>query len=200
MNSGYPSAAIALLADRLQECSAVWVVGGSTGLALRGAFLERKPQDLDIYADEQDIADIHRLLTDYALDKPMPSQTDQYRSTLSHYLIEGTVVELVGGFEVRAGGSRYRTEVRKMLDPLGENGLVDGQTVKIVPLAHELLFNVLRERDDRVELIGTLIREQPDRHIPTLERLLERNEISSETAERIRRLTTGGNHIKAEME
>ncbi|TJY44357.1 hypothetical protein E5161_02955 [Cohnella pontilimi] len=201
MHQGYPAAAIAVLAERLQNCGGVWVVGGSTGLAVRGARLDRPPRDLDIYADETDMDAIHRRLTEYALDTPTPSQTGQYRSRLSHYSVEGTVVELVGGFEVRAGGSLYRTEVREMLDPYGEDFHVNGQKVKVVPLAHELLFNVLRERGDRTELAASLIREQPDRHLPVLNILLERNDLSAETAERLRRLTAGaGRSMKAGAE
>ncbi|MDB4866621.1 MAG: hypothetical protein JWR03_954 [Cohnella sp.] len=187
MKSGYPSAALAGLADRLDGCGGLWVVGGSTGLALRGAQLDRPPRDLDIYADEEDIMVIHRCLEEYATDMPSLSQTERYQSILSHYSLDGTVVELVGGFTITAFGTRYRTEVGRLLHAAGDSYVVQGRDVRVVPLGHELLFNVLRERDDRASLIGSLIRQQPDRHLPILQNLLERNRILPDTVNRVRR-------------
>jgi hypothetical protein len=186
MEIGYPAPALDALAAHLSNTNALWVVGGSTGLVLRGAALASPPRDLDIYTDEQDVTEIHRRLKAYAIDEPSPSTTPRYRSILSHYLLEGTVIELVADFEVRALGSLYRTEVRRILHPDGESWAVPGTSITLVPLAHELLFNMLREREDRVDVIGRLIREQPERHLKVLRQLIERNEISPETQQMIR--------------
>jgi hypothetical protein len=187
MENAYPSAALAALADRLAGCGSLWVVGGSTGLALRGAKLDRPPRDLDIYADEHEVMNIHQRLGDYASDRPELSQTERYRSVLSHYSVHGTVVELVGGFIMTTAGNRYRTEVGSLLHTAGDSFVVKGRDVRVVPLAHELLFNVLREREDRASLIGGLIRQQPDRHLPMLQSLLERNGITTDTLKRVMR-------------
>jgi hypothetical protein len=110
MDHLYAAAAIAELAGRLEGCGALWVIGGSTGLAMRGAEMGRAPRDLDIYADDEDAARIHLRLAEYAIDTPALSATERYRSILSHYSITGTSVELVGDFRIQAEGSLYRTE------------------------------------------------------------------------------------------
>lgn len=174
----YPVDAVAALARRLELCGAIWVIGGSTGLAMRGASLGRVPRDVDIYADEDDATRIHANLANDALDVPQYSETERYRSILSHYTIEGAAIELVGNFRIASGGSHYRTEVERMLYPNGDDCQLLGSTVRLVPLGHELIFNILRERDDRCKLIGERIRRQPERHLPPLRALLARNDLT----------------------
>jgi len=182
----YPAAAVAELARRLASCGALWVIGGSAGLAMRGANLDKPPRDLDIYADEEDVPLIHARLADLALDGPARDETGRYRSILSHYAMGETVAELVGDFRVRSGDSAYRTEVRRLLHPLGESFQVRDAQVRLVPLGHELIFNVLRDRPDRCRLVGAMIRSDPARHLPALERLLQENPLSPETVLKVR--------------
>jgi hypothetical protein len=177
-----PVQALARLSGALDGCGALWVVGGSTGLALRGADLGRPPRDLDLYADEEDAVRLHERLAEYAVDEPAESVTGIYRSILSHYRIAGAAVELVGGFRVRTESSRYSTEVRECLHPLGETWSADGYPVRLTPLGHELIFNVLRQRPDRCRAAGDLIRQHPDRHLAALGRLLARSGLSEEDA------------------
>lgn len=99
-----------------------------------------------MYVDDEDVDLVHRLLQAYALDEPESSVTDKYRSTLSHYRIAGAMVELVGGFRVSACDSVYLTEVRQVLYPACDRIELGGAILPIVPLGHELIFNLLRER------------------------------------------------------
>jgi len=178
--------ALAVLARCSAEAGAGCVVGGSSGLLLRGIALQAAPRDLDVYADLSDAAALHAQLTDYATDEPKHSVTPIYESQLSHYLIDSTAVELVGSFVVRALGCRYETQVRDMLLPDAERLAVgDGLTIAVVPLAHELLFNLLRGRDDRVAAVAAAIAADPGHHYAVLERLLARNRMTEEAANRL---------------
>lgn len=181
MEAALAADAAAIVAERLEGSSVNWVVGGSTGLVLRGARLDRSPRDLDIYADKEDATAIHGLLKEYAADNPEFSETDRYRSVLSHYLIIGTMVELVGDFSIRDGDSRYHTEVRRLLYPGGQSVVWNGKKIRLVPLGHELIFNVMRKRSDRCEEIARLICQDKSRHMPVLIQLLEQNEFTEET-------------------
>lgn len=188
MESDVPIDALAELASALGSGEVRYVVGGSTGLALRGADLGRPPRDLDIYVDEQDVGLAHRLLAAYELDVPENSVTDRYRSTLSHYRIAGAMVELVGGFRVSAKESVYMTEVREILYPACDRIEMGAVALPVVPLGHELIFNLLRERPDRAVLAGKLIAAEPGRHLPKLRTLLERNRLAPQVAEQALRL------------
>ncbi|XID94252.1 hypothetical protein ACF3MZ_06940 [Paenibacillaceae bacterium WGS1546] len=181
MRNEVPAAALAKLAALLDR-EIRYVVGGSTGLALRGAALERPPRDLDLYVDETEIGLAHAKLREYALDGPEESTTDKYRSILSHYRIGGTTVELVGRFRVSAGQSVYATEVNEVLYPASDWLGPPGGEIPVVPLGHELLFNVLRDRPDRAALAGRLIADRPEQHMPLLQELVRRNRLSDETA------------------
>ncbi|WP_307467180.1 hypothetical protein [Paenibacillus harenae] len=133
-----------------------WIVGGSAGLLLRKLPLQARPRDLDLYCDDEDVDGIYDKLNRFAIDEPEWSETDIYRSRLCHFDIEGVSVELVGGFEVTTGDSFYHTEVKRLLIPYGDRLLVEGtsKSAHVVPLAHELWFNALRAREDRVQLIA----------------------------------------------
>ncbi|RXZ76874.1 hypothetical protein EBB07_31725 [Paenibacillaceae bacterium] len=165
--------------------SVPWVVGGSGGLLLQGIQLPAPPRDLDLYVDEQEAAIVHRALAAYAVDEPAYSSTGMYRSLLSHYRIENMDVELVSGFEVSAGEELYRTEVRDVLWPLGLKPAPGVGDYRVVPLAHELVFNMLREREDRLKLIAAAIAAEPKAALPAFEMLIARNRFSASFVSRL---------------
>jgi hypothetical protein len=167
------------LISRVAGREAVWVVGGSAGLLLRGLSLEKSPRDLDLYADEADALHIHHALAPYAVDRQEESITERYRSILSHYEIGGMSVELVGGFEVHAHDSLYKLEVRELLMPLGLKLQGTEDQVAVVPLAHELWFNLLRDRPDRLRQIGAEMKAHPQLHLPAFEQIVERNVLAT---------------------
>jgi hypothetical protein len=57
-----------------------------------------------------------------------------------------------------------------------------------MPLAHELVFNVLRNRADRYEAIAQAMRYDPASHLPALEGILSCNRFSEAVTGRINRL------------
>jgi len=171
-----------------------WILGGSTALMLRGLTLAAEPRDIDIYCDEEDSQRIYELLKNYALDTPVISQTAIYHSRLSHYMIEDVEVELVGGFKIRTASNEYCTRVKKELLPSCDYIALPGcsMTVPIVPLAHELLFNWLRDRMDRVAIIIDAFNEKPYRHDAGLSLLMKSNGWSLEFQNEIYRLIHEG--------
>ncbi|MCD9021215.1 nucleotidyltransferase domain-containing protein [Cohnella silvisoli] len=200
MQSDIPVSALALLAETLESCEARWVLGGSTALALRGARLERAPRDLDIYVDKESVSIIHDKLSQYAMDGPENNETERYHSILSHYHLAGSVVELVGDFRVSALQSLYTTEVSEFLFPNSDMIQVEGYKVPLVPLGHELIFNLLRERMDRASVVGELILRDPVKHLPLLQILLQRNHLSSDVAAEALRMTRAGSEDSNKMQ
>ncbi|OBZ17801.1 hypothetical protein [Bacillus sp. FJAT-26390] len=182
--------ALAVLIDATGSCNANWVVGGSASLMLRGLPLPAKPRDLDIYCDDEDVASIYESLRAFAVDEPAISVTAMYRSTLSHFLIHGVQVELVGGFQVQAAGNLYETRVRELLIPHAEHIQLYEQEcpVPIVPLAHELWFNYLRNRMDRVELIVQAFAEAPKNHEAALRAVETNNTFTAKAKENVHHL------------
>ncbi|MFD2332153.1 hypothetical protein ACFSR7_23095 [Cohnella sp. GCM10020058] len=183
--------ALSAIAEATGECGAKWVVGGSAGLALRGARLASAPRDLDIYADAAAAAALHERLAGWAIDDQEWDETGRYRSLLSHYRYGGVTIDLVGDFEIRVQGSRYSTEVDAFLYAHGNDWIPpDGKsTIRLMPLGHELIFNLLRERQDRTLEAARLIREEPEAHLPALERLAARQSLSEDVLSELWRLT-----------
>lgn len=168
-----------------------WLLGGSCGLLLHGVKLDKAPRDIDLYTDEIRIDTLHKQLSsEFAiLDEPILDETRTYRSTLSHYQLGTYTIELVGGFEVRARESYYRVHVEPVLYPAAPvYTLESGGNIHLMPLAHELIFNLLRDRPDRYEPISERIREQSQDHATLIEQIVQHNGFHPQFMQRIRRL------------
>lgn len=178
-------------ADKLSGTDAAWIVGGSAGLMLRGLTLPSPPRDLDVYADVADAAVMHEALADSAVDSPVYSATDIYESVLSHYRLYGNAaLELVGGFVVSARGCRYEVAVRERLLPHAEWLTLAscGARIALVPLAHELWFNWLRGRQDRVDLICYAMKADPARHMPAYDAIVSAGAFAPEAVRAVESL------------
>lgn len=167
-----------------------WLIGGSTGLMLQGVSLSAAPRDLDVYIDREQASLMHKALSLYSTDEQMESETAIYSSILSHYDVAGVKVELVGAFEVRALDSVYRVEAGYLASAHAKQGsLHDGTSIQLMPLVHEMVFNVLRNRPDRYHAIAALCRERDSEiHWNVLERLMERNSFSPALTRRLKQL------------
>lgn len=186
----YPGMVPALteLEARLSSVEGIWLLGGSCSLMLQEVALSASPRDIDVYTDVDDAGRVHALLQDIAVDEPRFDQTERYVSLLSHYSMDRISIELVGGFEVRAEGATYRTEIADVLAPFAPQVELQGHSLSLMPLAHEFVFNVLRGRPDRYIHIADKIRKQPQEHLPLLTILLERNHWSRELIARMAEL------------
>lgn len=168
--------AMETVAKRTYSISAPWLIGGSCGLSLQDVPVQSVPRDLDIYIDASGACEFHKALLDYAVDDQQYSETDRYRSTLSHYAIHGMTVELVAGFEVRAPGATYRIDIEHTMRPLAVKTVIMGADVGLMPLSHELLFNLLRDRPDRYEAIADTMRADLPTHLPALQAIMSDNQ------------------------
>ncbi|HZG57476.1 hypothetical protein [Paenibacillus sp.] len=180
--------ALGVAADRWASLPQPWLVGGSCGLAFHGVRIDAAPRDLDVYVDVDGASAFHRALAAYATDEQQCNVTERYRSTLSHYTIRGVVLELVAGFEVRAEGALYRIDIAGLLLPYAATRELEGARVRVAPLAHELAFNLLRERSDRYERIAEAMRADLSAHLPALRRLVAANVFDERWRARMREL------------
>ncbi|MNW32613.1 hypothetical protein D3C74_95580 [compost metagenome] len=168
--------ALTKLASQCKDSEGTWLLGGSCSLWLQDVSITATPNDIDVYVDMKDVEEIHAKLSGFALDEPHLDDTGLYHSCLSHYSLDELPMELVGGFEVRTEGAYYRTEVTDVLSSEAPQWKSGNIVISLMPLAHEFVFNILRNRPDRYLAIATIIRNRPAKHLPLLSKLLERNE------------------------
>jgi hypothetical protein len=152
-----------------------WLLGGSCGLLLQGVELQQAPRDIDVYADIAAAKKLHVCAPGNKLDEPAVDKTGPYASLLSHYQVGTCSLELVGGFEVWARRSWYRTQIEHVLALYAPEVQVDSYRLRLMPLAHELLFNLLRGREDRFVPISLRIRQEPELHQPAMIALSQHN-------------------------
>jgi hypothetical protein len=167
--------ALEIIETLLQETHVDWLVGGSTGLLMQGVPIFQPPRDLDIYVDASDAALVYDTLQLYAMDQLIQSQTDIYDSALSHFQMGKVQVEVVGGFKVRVGHSQYKVEVCDLLMDYKVLYGVTGKRIGLMPLAHEFIFNLLRQRPDRYLAIAEKMRSNPAVYLVPLNKIIERN-------------------------
>lgn len=158
----------------------LWLVGGSCGLMLQGVPLTRAPQDIDVYAELEDTERMHACLGAYTLRPPADDYSRGCYSRMGYYRIGEMPLELVGGFQITSGNSLYALNLRLLAPHAVTVPAGQGQaSILLMPLAHELLFNVLRGKEDRCRDISQAIRGEPERHMPLLQALLRANAIDS---------------------
>lgn len=150
-----------------------WMLGGSCSLLIQEVCLSKPPQDIDIYADSQTAVKIHNSWKEASIDVQEWNETSMYRSLLSHYTCCDCPVELVGQFHIQTSWCRYETVVHDVLWNHRILVSVGNQIIAIMPLSHELIFNLLRDRLDRVDAIAAVIRQHPDRHIHAMRTLVQ---------------------------
>ncbi|MCY9664720.1 hypothetical protein M5X11_07095 [Paenibacillus alginolyticus] len=170
-----------------------WLIGGSCGLLFQNVDIGRSPRDLDIYVDDSDVIAVHTSLLEYSVDAPIYSETPIYASILSHYHIGGNAVEVVGDFRVNALHSSYQVEASYLWENHSHSVMIDEQEVKMMPLAHELLFNLLRNRPDRYEAIARTMKAFPEMHMQALSDLMQRNHWGSELERKLEQLIDSSN-------
>jgi hypothetical protein len=182
--------AIERVSGCLQPFDVTWLLGGSCGLILHQVDIESCPRDLDIYMDIDAIDPVFRALSSLAaaVNKPHFSKTDIYESTLSHYQIEGVQVEAVGSFHVSALGSKYKVEAAYIDKHYRTEVQIGKEAISLMPLAHELLFNILRKRPDRYVAIAKAMHDHKEAHLPALFDLLRRNQWNDGVIKRVEEL------------
>ncbi|MFD2672884.1 hypothetical protein [Marinicrinis sediminis] len=162
------------MGDQQRHC----LIGGSCGLLLQGVSLETPPRDLDIYVDAIHRIPIYEKLAPLATDQPEWNVTEMYQSYLSHYELEEITIELVAGFKVSKGDSCYQVDIDSCLMQVREEVYVDQTLIPLMPLAHEFVFNILRDRADRYTSIAETMKARPDKHASVLNTILSRNQWS----------------------
>lgn len=150
-----------------------WMLGGSCSLLIQGVSLSKPPQDIDIYADRESALILHQEWKEAAVDLPEWNETSIYRSLLSHYQCSNCEIELVGQFQIRTSWCSYDTLIEDVIWQHRVEVEVNNRNLSIMPLSHELIFNLLRDRPDRVEAIAEVIRRKPDDHTEAMKQLLK---------------------------
>ncbi|MDR0270296.1 hypothetical protein [Paenibacillus sp.] len=177
--------ALQQVSGTLGKAGTCWLVGGSCGLLLQNVHLDAMPRDIDVYTDQTHMGELHRLVEQRSIDVPVLSETETYHSILSHYKFEGYMMELVGSFRVRTQGSSYEVMVDKLLQQRAKTADLQGAVIPLMPLSHELVFNVLRDRADRYEAIAKTMRADLPAHIPLLKKICETNSLSEQHIQRM---------------
>ena len=109
-----------------------------------------------------------------------------YESTLCHYYVLGVQVEVVCDFRVQTLSCLYQVEVAVLATYFQEFAKLDESVnIPVIPLAHELLFNLLRQRSDRYVLIASWIELNPKLHVPALTYLLHIHTWSDEILQKV---------------
>ncbi|MEK5238479.1 hypothetical protein NST99_22575 [Paenibacillus sp. FSL L8-0470] len=182
-DSGIPyilEAALASISEVLDlswlEKPPVWLLGGSCGLLLHGVQLSAPPRDIDLYADLEDAEVLHSALSCYSVDGgPEEDYSGGCYSLRSRYRIGDARVELVCGFQISSGTRRYAVDVQQLLPHALIEDFNGIGFMRLMPAAHELVFNLLRCRVERCSAIANFMKVNLAVHLPLLQQLVLEN-------------------------
>ncbi|WP_342546953.1 hypothetical protein NST69_19430 [Paenibacillus sp. FSL P2-0089] len=158
----------------------VWLLGGSCGLLLHGVQLSAAPRDIDLYCDLEDTAQLHRALLRYTVCAPEEDYSGGCYSLRGLYFIGEVKVELVGGFRIGSGSGQYAVDISKLQSYAPECTFEGSGRLALMPLVHELIFNLLRGREERCRAIAELMKQDVVGHLPLLEQLIEENHLEAD--------------------
>lgn len=175
------------IAQAFDSTPHAWLLGGSCALWLQGVELINAPKDIDLFVDEPNAAVFHQLLAKWAVDEPRLDEDQSYSSLRSHYLRHEIEIELVGGFHIYPDQSSYQVEI-EMLNKHRCDVWLNGVQIPVMPLSHELLFNVMRQRSDRYEAIAAVMSRDWQAHLPLLENMIAQNQLNTVQMSTLQRL------------
>jgi hypothetical protein len=166
-----------------------WLVGGSTATILHGVSLAAPPHDLDIDAPGDGALKLGELLSSFVVSPVQRSDTDLYNNLFGRFDVNGTKVEILGDFEIKARSWSHRLVITEDLyNRCTEVTLQPGLTVRLVPLEHQLIVNLIRGRVDRVASISATLRGQGGPDQKYLQEIFERDRIPEQVRLMIDRL------------
>lgn len=194
-DSGIPytvEMALSSIVEELDFCGTskppVWLLGGSCGLLLHGVQLSALPRDIDLYCDLEDTPLLHQALQRFTVSRPEEDFSGGCYSLRGLYYLGEVKVELVGGFRIGCSPNQYTVDIgmlHRYAPVHHEEGI---GRVPLMPLAHELLFNLLRGREDRCLAIAGLIRGEPAAHLPLVHQLIRENQLEAGLQPRLEEL------------
>lgn len=137
------------VSERLGDHHFPWLVGGSTGCLLQGVHLRQMPRDLDIYTDRSYLAHLCERFNEREVQPARYSESERYASYMFNVSIFSVQVEFVANLSVRTAYGQYDVDVGGLLYDYAQRVDFGGKAVFLMPLEHEFVFNLLRERPDR---------------------------------------------------
>ncbi|MNO43172.1 hypothetical protein D3C76_333880 [compost metagenome] len=148
------------------------LLGGSCGLLLHGVGLNAAPQDIDLYADLEDAERLHDALGRYAVSGPQEDYSGGCFSLRSCYSFGHASIELICGFEIGHGSRKYSVDIERLLAYAPVQYFTGIGLLRLMPAAHELIFNMLRGKSERCECIAAYLRHNLSDHLPLLQSLI----------------------------
>lgn len=148
------------MAEELNRTDIPWLVGGSTACLLQNVPLTRKPNDLDIYTDRRFIDSLKQALAGWNIVAVHNMETERYSSYLSRCRVDTLDVEFSADLTVRTEHGQYDVEVGDLLAKHKIMTIMNDVSLPLIPLEHEMVFNLLRERSDRFRPISDTLKKR----------------------------------------
>jgi ADP-ribose pyrophosphatase YjhB (NUDIX family) len=169
LNNAEISRALETISTKLAHEQVRWALVGSTNLALHG--INVIPGDIDIISDRESAYRIGSLLRHSEVTPVTNAQSEDMRSYLGKYLIEGVEVEVMGDVWRKVG--QEWTNISEWVLSAPARVRVGEVDLPCCPLEKELIAYEISARegdDDKVQRIRAALRSQDhtDAHAPTI--------------------------------
>jgi hypothetical protein len=174
----------------------VWLLGGSCGLLLHGVQLSAPPRDIDLYCSLEDTLRLHHSLRRYAVRAPEEDFSGSCYSLRGLYFIGETNVEVVGGFRIGRGSLQYTVDMDTLQRYAPVHSYEGIGLLRLMPAVHELIFNLLRDRDERCQAIAALLKQDLPAHLPLMYQLIQENSLQGSLQGKLETLLEGSTPLQ----
>ncbi|MNR07383.1 hypothetical protein D3C85_1234990 [compost metagenome] len=112
------------------------------------------------------------MLSGYTVSGPEEDYSGGCFSLRSCYSLGNTSIELIGVFEIGHGSWQYSVNIQRLLAYAPVQDFTGIGLLRLMPAAHELIFNMLRGKSERCECIAAYLRHSLSDHLPLLQSLI----------------------------
>lgn len=138
------------IAIELNKLNCTWAIGGSVLLSNYG--LIKKPKDIDILIDAKDADKVKKFMDTLGEMIELPSKDPFKTEEFFGYIVDGTMIEFLGGFKVDLGD---KNTYEFILDESAINKVnLDGVTINMATLEDWFVaYSVMKDPKGRIPLI-----------------------------------------------
>lgn len=181
--------ALTLVAGLSRPLGLKWLVGGSAATILHGVRLADPPHDLDIDAPADVALRLGEMLSQFVVSPVERGDTDLYSNLFGRFDVAGTKVEILGDFEIKTPSWSHRLVItEELFERCARVEVAPDLPVRLVPLEHQLIVNLIRGRVDRVATISAFLGGHGGADRKYLQEIFERDRIPDEIRLMIERL------------
>jgi len=141
--------ALKIISKKTENKNLLWVVIGSTNLAMQG--VDVKANDIDILTDKKGALEFNKILAEFTVNPVEYKESEKFKSHIGLFKIKGVEVEIIGELKNKIPEGDLWSETTS----LSKRTIIQfkGMKIPVIPLEQELFAYTKLGRKEKAEKI-----------------------------------------------